>query len=96
MNKRSRKVERGAFLSEEVAVLSILNEWAPIGGAPQDEFECLGHQILSVLHQGATQAQVTHIIQAELSGHFGIQVESTDVERVAGQIAQWWLERQRS
>jgi len=91
MNKTEKKSLRKSFKKEENQIRYILNEWDPIPGSPEDEYDCLVHIILSSLHKGSNQKAIEDTIIKELMNHFGIKEESNKICNVSSKIWQWWL-----
>jgi len=90
MSKKVVKTRRDAFKADEEAVRTILNRWDPIAGSPEDEYDCLVHRILSALHEGANRTELKNHIEHELTHHFGIRTELSEVEGVVKQVSEWW------
>ncbi len=95
MNRKETTERRAQFKVSEATVRRILNEWAPIGvGTPEDEYDCLVHRILSVLHGHGSILDVQAALQNELSGHFGLSgVPAEEINRATAKIWSWWLEQ---
>jgi len=98
MSKQESKWARKRFRTEEQVIRKILNEWAPIGfGTPDDEYDCLTHHLLSVLHSGGNLFNVRSTIQEDLTEHFGLsRVPKDEINQVANQIWMWWTESERA
>jgi hypothetical protein len=64
----------------------ILNEWDPIPSSPEDEYDCLTHQIISKLHNGASKKDIETIIGSEIINHFGIEEEKEKIKKVSNEI----------
>lgn len=73
-------------------LLSLLNEWDPIGvvgdGSPDDEYECLVDPILARLRDDADSRRISDFLEVELPAHFGISAGDTGV--VANRIVSWF------
>jgi hypothetical protein len=85
MNNRAAK---GRVKAESAAVRRVLLAWDPIGvgGAPEDEYDCLVAHIVSALHQGKTEQDIAAVISSELTDHFGVSAPAEDISRVAAKL----------
>ena len=91
MSNSRHRPEIKRFKAEATCVRRILNEWDPIPGSPDDEYDCLVHHILSALHRGSNRLGLIQLIKSEMAVHFcGIEAPDADIEMVAGKISQWW------
>ena len=91
MKHTERKQQRDAFKRNEAGLRAILNEWDFIGGAPEDEYDCLTHHLLSALErQGSDVEGITGVITRECTEHFWVEVSSKDAKTVAIKIVRWW------
>lgn len=43
------------------------------GGTPDDEYDCIGTQLLNLLHKGIKKVEVKEFIYRELDEHFGLK-----------------------
>ncbi len=93
MSRQETKARRKEFRGEEQAVRNILNDWEPIGiHTPDDEYDCLVHHILSVLHRNGRLIDVKSTIEEQLRGHFGLTgVPEHEIDQTADRIWSWWL-----
>jgi hypothetical protein len=92
VSRRERASRRQAFRREEAALLRILNDWDPIRvGPPPDEYDCLAHHVLGLLHRGAAQDDVRDLLEREVADHFGIRdIPPAEFDGVATRILRWW------
>jgi len=95
MDKANRKMRRKEFAAEERAVRDILNEWEPIGfSTPEDEYDCLVHRVLSVLHGGGTKDELAAKIKFELEHHLGLKpFPAKKISPAVDWVWNWWQER---
>jgi len=82
-------------VAEERAVRDILNEWEPIGfPTPENEYDCLVHLVLSVLHVSGTKHELEATIKFELEHHFGLRpFPAKEVKPAVDRIWKWWQEK---
>jgi len=92
MSKPETKNRRKRFAKEETAIRKIINDWKPIGlQAPDDEYDCLVHHLLSVLHSGGNQQDVAAKIKSELKNHLGLSSFSeNEISVVADKVWNCW------
>ena len=61
-------------------LLPIINTWDPIGlvggGAPDDEYDCITVQLITLLEQGKSQNDIYEFIIHELDDHFSMGIDS--------------------
>ncbi len=80
------------FKKEEHSVRAILNEWDPLQASPPpDEYDCLNHRVLSVLHSGSSRDDLKSMIEREMLDHFGFEAPKKGVEAVTDKLWAWWL-----
>ncbi|MEN6320405.1 MAG: hypothetical protein ABFD82_16840 [Syntrophaceae bacterium] len=98
MSKRKTKLRRKRFAKEESAIRRIIYEWQPIGlPTPEDEYDCLVHHVISILHARGNHDDVAYKIKYELENHFGLRSISTnDINIIAGKIFDRWTELKKS
>lgn len=57
-----------------------MNSWDPIGliegGAPEDEYDCISVQLISLLREGKDHNDIFEFILHELDAHFGMDINS--------------------
>jgi hypothetical protein len=80
---------------EEIEITKILNEWDPIPSSPEDEYDCLTHQIISKLHNGASEKDIEILIGSEITNHFGIEEEKDTIKEVSNKIIHYWKNKPR-
>jgi hypothetical protein len=93
MSKPKQKRRRDEFTVEEAKVRALLNEWDPIPGSPDHEYDCLTHSLISALHRGAQHQEIAVLIRRHLSEHMGINEPQEEIDRVAEFISTWWKRR---
>jgi len=95
MSRLESKNKRKQFETEEHALRNIFNEWQPIGfSTPEDEYDCLVHNLLSVLHAGWEKRDIAARIKKEIEHHFGlVSVQAKEIESVTNKIWEWWKSR---
>ena len=82
---------------------ALVNAWDPIGvfgpdadgdeAGPEDEYDCIRDRLISHLLQGAGREEITELLRAELTDHFGLDPELLTQE-VIDQIFSWWSSAQ--
>ena len=82
---RKEQLELKKKWSEQYKELEIIiNDWDPMnlirGGAPQDEYDCIGTQLLNLLHNGLKKDEVKEFIYRELDEHFDLKLEDIKLE----------------
>jgi hypothetical protein len=92
MNKNKKKK---LIKLEEIEITKILNEWDPIPSSPEDEYDCLTHQIISKLHNGASEKDIEILIGSEIINHFGIEEEKDTIKEVSKKIIHYWKNKPR-
>jgi hypothetical protein len=50
----------------------VLNQWDPIRGSPDDEYDCLIPQLYAQLRSGASSDQIEAFLADEPKHHFGL------------------------
>jgi hypothetical protein len=96
MANADRKQKRDEFRREETALRALLKEWDPIPGSPEDEYDCLVHNLLSHLHRGATREELPKLIDEHSTHHFGTMPSSSEVAVVAAHVWRWWCKNSES
>lgn len=64
--------QRRDFRRAEAELRALRNEWDPIPGSPDDEYDCLIPQLYAQLRSGASSDQVEAFLAHELKHHFGL------------------------
>jgi len=74
---------------------NIFNEWQPVGFiSPEDEYDCLVHNLLSVFHAGGEKRDIVARIEKEIKHHFGLGfIQAKEIESVTNKILEWWKSR---
>jgi hypothetical protein len=90
MSGSQHKTETKRFKGDENSVRQILNEWNPIPGSPDDEYDCLVHHILSAIHRGSREADLIQIIKSEMVQHFGVEESDRNIATVVEKLSEWW------
>ena len=95
MDPARRRKKRKQFAAEARSVRDILNEWEPIGFVtPEDEYDCLVHRVLSVLHGGGAKHELAAKIKSELQHHFGLgPFPVAEISPAVDRIWKWWQDR---
>lgn len=96
MTRSDKEWKRRRFKVEEAAVRAIFNEWDPIAESPEDEYDCLVHELISKLHHGATRDELDRHIQAQFREHFGLPQHAETTRAVADQVWNWWEQRMKT
>ena len=84
-----------ANLREQEALLRIMvNAWDPIGliacGTPEDEYDCITHRVLGLLHNHADAAAISKSLATFLPGHFGSAPSTPEIEEFALKAIEAW------
>jgi len=91
MSTKKQSKNRQAFMDHEKKLNQLFREYCdPLPGTPDDEYDCLTHQILSYLQNGKTQSDIKLLISREFNEHFGITGHSSEIEIVSKEIIKWW------
>jgi len=93
MANADRKHRRDEFKHEEAELRMLLNEWDPIPGSPDDEYDCLVHDLLSHLHRGVTREELAGLIDVHSQHHFGAACSPQELAVAADNVWQWWCKR---
>jgi hypothetical protein len=90
MSAGGNKPAKKRLKAEEAVVRGVLHRWQPIPGAPEDEYDCLVHHLLSVLHSTSkpNSEKLAACISKEMIEHFGISVSSDEASAISGQISE--------
>jgi hypothetical protein len=79
LTRESKKEIKKKWKAEYLEIEKMVNEWDPLNlvkhGAPQDEYDCLSTQLLSLLHKGAQINELNDFVNKELYEHFGLRIE---------------------
>jgi hypothetical protein len=70
-------------------IRDLLNEWDPIPGSPEDEYECLIPQLYAMLSSSADAAEIERYITDERRSHFGIEPAPRAEHEIATQLVRW-------
>lgn len=79
-----------SFKNEERAIRALVEKRHPMPGSPDDELDCLVHNILGALHRGESQQAIEALITREMTGHFGLTISQSWVRELAQEAARWW------
>lgn len=91
-----KKAMKNQIKKEAQSIREILNQWDPLGGSPEDEYDCLVDHVLSALHRGMTDStDLARLIKSELNDHFGIDLSKEVVFDIAELIHNYWVSQQR-
>ena len=89
-------------LREQEALLrAMINAWDPIGliacGTPEDEYDCITHRVLGLLHSQADAAAISKSLATFLPYHFGSAPSAPEIEAFAVKATEAWAaEQERS
>jgi hypothetical protein len=64
--------QRRDFRCAEKELRALLNDWDPIPGSPDDEYDCLIPQLYAQLRSGASSDEIEVFLAHELKHHFGL------------------------
>lgn len=68
----------------------IINSWNFTPDSPQDEFDSLNHQILSLLYKDSSQNKIYKFLNKELNEYFGLSTNMNDSQKLSAEIIKWW------
>lgn len=86
------KPAKKRFKAEEAALRSILHRWQPIPGAPEDEYDCLVHHLLSHLHAHPRSGpeEIAACISEQMAEHFRSCGSVEGAKAVSRKIHEAW------
>ncbi|HET7707394.1 MAG TPA: hypothetical protein VFM36_15010 [Thermoanaerobaculia bacterium] len=83
--------ERKRLRDEHGQLLTLLNEWDPAGivgaGEGRDRYSPLADALLDVLGDGASEKEITELLEREIAGQFGRK--PADASRFATKVMTW-------
>lgn len=85
--------ETKSIKSEVIEIRKIFNDWDSIVLSPEDEYDCLTHQIISELYRGIFEEEIVLFIKIEMINHFGINAEENRIREVSKKIWHYWNNR---
>lgn len=78
LSREEQKAIKKRWLNQYKELEKMVNEWDPVGlisdGAPEDEYDCLSTQLLSLLQQGKQIDEIRTFIFKELDEHFAYKI----------------------
>ena len=57
---------------------------------PRDEYDCLVGPILRLLEDGASQADMVHLLKDDIQNHFGLNPSYYDFPAFAAKVRGWY------
>jgi hypothetical protein len=91
-----KKAMKDQIKQEASSIRKILNQWDPLGGSPEDEYDCLVDHIVSALHRGmASSSNLARLIKVELNDHFGIKQSEKSIFNIAESIHKYWVNQHK-
>ena len=76
-----------------------VNNWDPVGlielGAPEDEYECLVGQLMSLLELDTQPTGIADFLNYEIPHHFGVFL-TKDANEFAARISRWFTEDRKA
>ena len=92
MSGGKHKTAKKRFKTEEAALRAVLHHWQPLPSAPEDEYDCLVHHLLNVLHADSKidATKVAACISDEMTAHFGLPVSAQEADVISRQICEAW------
>jgi hypothetical protein len=85
---------RQQFKKYEADMRALFREHCdPLPLTPDDEYDCLIDQVLSLLERETTQAEVEKLVSSEFSNHFGLTVDPNETIKVSSEIIKWWQQK---
>ena len=78
---------------EEKVLRKIFADSNILLGVPNDEFDCLIHQLLSALYKGDRKTDIKYILKKQLSEHFGIIANQLKIKGLAQEIYDTWFRK---
>jgi hypothetical protein len=86
--KMNKKQIAKNIKTEVAEIRKIINEWDPLPGTPEDEFDYFVHHIVSVLHNKvASKNDIELLIKREMI----VETDAIEVEEVANKIWKYWI-----
>ncbi|GAG11924.1 unnamed protein product [marine sediment metagenome] len=97
MDRKERQKKLQTFKSDERRIRQILNDWDPIAGSPDDEYDYLVHRLMLTLHKGEeTTESISSLISYELTHHFGFEESKNKIDAISEEIVGWWVPQKTS
>lgn len=87
---RARRELRHRGRQIQTAIRSLLLEWDPIGGVPEDEYDCMIGPLHGQLSKGATAEEVAAWLGAHNDEHFGLTPEPETDSALAQRLVAAW------
>ena len=69
---------------------TMLNEWDPIGGCPEDEYDCFIGPIIKILQKDQGKGELTNFLISHLEEHMGLQAKHHKPDEFAEKLLNWW------
>lgn len=93
MSRHKTRLRRQQFSNEEAAIREIMHQCAPVAfPAPEDEYDCLVHQLISLLHAGGTQDDLACRIRDEMESHLALSLlPANGIDAIAGEVLRCWM-----
>jgi len=73
-----------------VQIRNFFNDWDPIPGSPDDEYDCVVDGVVTALHRGASAEELAHLISSKFAEHIGMPVQFVEVVDISERIRAWW------
>ena len=80
---------------EQKELRIILNEWDPIGGCPEDEYDDLRDSLISLLHKNTKTENIELFVSKHLVEYAGIESNKEETKEETQKIINWWNNRKK-
>jgi hypothetical protein len=78
----TQKELKDKYKNEYQRIKGLVNNFDPCGlihsGAPEDEYDCLTNQLISLTIKGATIEKLKSLIINEMTDHFGVDIPTIE------------------
>lgn len=85
-----RAIDKRALREQSRGLRALLNEWDPIAGSPNDEYDCLLWPILRMLLDDASVDTLASFLSTELRDHFGVEASVSAQKQFASRVIEWF------
>jgi len=87
MSKPDTKKKRKQFAKEESMIRKVFLDCEPMSfPTPDDEYDCLVHHLISILHSGGSQQDIAAKIKDKFEHHFGIFISDKEIDSIAQKV----------
>ncbi|MFH0888828.1 MAG: hypothetical protein V1871_06435 [Planctomycetota bacterium] len=87
-----KKYQKDFVLACRQELISLLNEWNPIGGnnIPEDEYECFIGPILNLLFDDKGKKDLIIFLTKHLNEHIGLNPKYSKPAQFTDKVIRWW------